>query len=117
MKRILVVDDEPDICSNLSDILLDFGFSVDACTSARDALRKVDEQPYDLAVLDLRMPEMDGVELCRRIKACRPTTMAILVTAYAEQHTADSATRAGIREIVPKPVDVPTLLHAIDQTQ
>ena len=117
MKRILVVDDEPDICSNLSDILSEFGYFVDTCTSPREAIRKAYEHPYDLAVLDLRMPGMDGVELFRELRKSHPGTEAILVTAYAEQQTAETATREGIREIVPKPVDVPQLLHVLAQTR
>lgn len=116
MKRILVVDDEPDICSNLADILLDFGYRVDTCTSPEEAVKRVEAVPYEMALIDFRMPTMDGVELYRLIKKARPSTEALLVTAFAEQETEAQAKSVGFRLIIPKPVDIPHLLDAIGPT-
>lgn len=117
MKRILVVDDEPDICSNLADILSEFGYFVDTCTSPREALRKAHDQHYDLAVLDLRMPGMNGVELFRELRRNHPSTEGVLVTAFAEKQATESATEEGIRNIFPKPVDVPRLLSVLRESR
>ena len=89
--RILVVDDDPDICRNLSDILTDLGYTVDFAHDGPSALELVRRRPYDVALLDLKMPGMDGLTLYREIKKQRAGTVALLVTAYASPATADEA--------------------------
>lgn len=112
---ILVVDDEQDTCSNLQDILTDLGYYVDVAYDGPSALQRLELRPYDVALLDLKMPGMDGIELYRRIKQMRADTVAIIVTAYASTETADSAKEAGALEILPKPVEFPRLLTLVDQ--
>ena len=73
------------------------------------------KSPYDVALLDLRMPGMDGLTLYREIKKLRAATVAIIVTAYASSTTADEALSAGAWQIVPKPVDLPGLLRLVEQ--
>jgi two-component system, NtrC family, response regulator HydG len=65
---ILVVDDEVDTCRNLSDILTDLGYRVDVAHDGFTALAMVRQKPYDVALLDLKMPGMDGLTLYREIK-------------------------------------------------
>jgi DNA-binding NtrC family response regulator len=112
---ILVVDDEEDTCANLRDILTDLGYHVDVACDGPSALKLVEQNPYDLALLDLKMPGMDGLELYRRIKETRAGTVAIIVTAYAATDTARDARQAGAFEILPKPVDFSRLLNLVDQ--
>src|SRR5688572_3969007 len=88
---VLVVDDEPDSCANLSDILTDLGYDVDVAYDGPAALDLVGRKSYDLALLDLKMPGMDGLELYRRIKQTQADTVAILVTAFANETTAQAA--------------------------
>lgn len=107
--HILVVDDESDTCANLQDILTDLGYRVDVAYDGPSALELVAKHPYDVALLDLKMPGMDGLELYRRIKALRSGTVAIIVTAYASSDTAQDARQAGAVEILPKPLDFPRL--------
>ena len=85
--RILVVDDDPDTCLNLSDILSDLGFYVDYAHDGPAALKLVDQGRYDVALLDFKMPGMDGVTLYREIKKRRAGTVSLLVTAYAGDAT------------------------------
>ena len=118
LHRILIVDDEPDTCANLSDILTDLGYQVDTAHDGFAALELVKKHTYDVALLDLRMPGMDGLELYRRIREVSAGTVAIVVTAYASSDTAKSARAAGAWQIVPKPVNIGKLLglvaHALD---
>jgi CheY-like chemotaxis protein len=113
--RILVVDDDRDICRNLSDILTDLNYEVDYAHDGPSALRLVRERPYDVALLDLRMPGMDGLTLYRAIKQQRPGTVSLLVTAYASAATAEEALAAGAWKVVSKPVDFGKLLNLVDE--
>jgi CheY-like chemotaxis protein len=112
---ILVVDDEVDTCRNLSDILTDLGYHVDTAHDGLAALELVRRNNYDVALLDLKMPGMDGLTLYREIKKISAGTVAIIVTAYAGAATAEEAMAAGAWQIVPKPVDFPKLLGFVDQ--
>src|SRR5437763_3393957 len=111
--RILIVDDEPDTCANLCDILTDLDYQVDTANDGLAALELVKQNFYGIALLDLRMPGMDGLELYRRIREISAGTVAIVVTAYASSDTAKSVLAAGAFKIVPKPVNIGSLLNLI----
>jgi DNA-binding NtrC family response regulator len=113
--RVLVVDDEVDTCRNLSDILTDLGFQVDTAHDGPSALELVRRNTYDVALLDLKMPGMDGVTLYREIKKLQAGTVAIVVTAYASSGTASEALTAGAWQVLPKPVDIGRLLGLVNE--
>ncbi len=113
--KVLVVDDDVDICSNMTDILADLGYDVDSAHDGPTALEMVRRTPYDIALLDLKMPGMDGLTLYREMKKLRAGTVAMLVTAYAGGSTAEDALLAGAWKVLPKPVDFPRLLSLIEQ--
>lgn len=115
MARLLVVDDEQDTCSNLSDLFTDLGFQVDVAYNGSAALALVERNSYDVALLDLRMPGMDGLELYRHIHRISAGTVAIMVTAYADSATTASALDAGAWRVLSKPVDFPKLLQLVDE--
>jgi CheY-like chemotaxis protein len=112
---ILVVDDDMDTCRNLSDILTDLGYHVDTAHDGPTALDLVQRRAYDVALLDYKMPGMDGLTLYRAIKKVRAGTVAIVVTAYAGGTTAEEALQAGAWQIVSKPVEFPRLLGLVNQ--
>ncbi len=112
---LLVVDDEVDTCRNLSDILTDMGYHVDIAHDGQTALEMVRQKPYDVALLDLKMPGMDGLTLYREIKKVRAGTVAIVVTAYASSDTAAEALTAGAWQVLSKPVDFPRLLNLVQE--
>jgi DNA-binding response OmpR family regulator len=114
-RSVLVVDDEPDLCVNMADILGDLGYRVDTAHDGPSALELVRRTPYDVALLDLRMPGMDGLELYHRIKELRAGTIAIVVTAFATTATTQKALAAGAWGVLPKPVDLPSLLRLVEQ--
>ena len=91
---ILVVDDDADICRNLSDILSDLGYHVATAHDGPSALELVRKNTYDVALLDLKMPGMDGLELYRQIKKLQAGMVAMIVTAYASSETAEAALSA-----------------------
>jgi CheY-like chemotaxis protein len=113
--KLLIVDDEVDTCENLSDILTDIGYAVDIAHDGLTALVLVEQNAYDVVLLDLRMPGMDGLELYRRIKRISAGTIAIVVSAYAGSETARSILEAGAWRIVPKPVDIEKLIGLVNE--
>ena len=112
---ILVVDDEADTCRNLSDILTDLGYRVDIALDGFAALDLARKKHYDIALLDLKMPGMDGLTLYRELRKVRSSTVAIVVTAYASKATAEEALAAGAWQVLAKPVDLNRLLPLVDE--
>jgi CheY-like chemotaxis protein len=113
MPSILVVDDDADTCRNMADLFDDLGYMVDVAGGGFIALEKAEQQPYDLGLLDLRMPGMDGLTLCRRLKQLQPPMVAMIVTACAGNGLDDEAVAAGARHVLTKPVDFRGLLGLI----
>ncbi len=111
--RLLIVDDEQDTCSNLSDIFTDLGYQVDVAYDGPMALDLFKTNRYTVALLDLKMPGMDGLELYRRIRQISAGTVAIVVTAFASSNTTQSVLDAGAWKILPKPVKFPQLLELV----
>jgi CheY-like chemotaxis protein len=112
---ILVVDDDVDTCHNLADILSDMGHQVEVAHSGPAALEMVRRKPYDIALLDLKMPGMDGLTLYRELRRLRADTVAIVVTAYAGGDSAAEALAAGAWQVLAKPVDFRRLLPLVDE--
>jgi CheY-like chemotaxis protein len=112
---ILLVDDDVDTCNNLSDILTDLGYSVATAHDGLSALELLRQRPFDIALLDLRMPGMDGLTLYREIKKLRSGTVAIIVSAFATSDTTEAALAAGAWQVLSKPVDFPRLLGFVRQ--
>jgi DNA-binding NtrC family response regulator len=112
---ILVVDDDVDTCRNLSDILTDLGYHVEIAHDGPSALELVRRRHFDVALLDLKMPGMNGLDLYRRIRELRADTVALIVTAYAGAGAAEEALAAGAWKVLPKPVDFPRLLKLVGE--
>lgn len=107
---VLVVDDDIDTCRNLSDILTDLGYEVAVAHDGTAALELVREQPFDVALLDLKMPGMDGLTLYREIKKLRAGTVAIVISAFASVENESAAYAEGCVRVLAKPVNFNQLL-------
>ena len=118
-QSILVVDDDLDAGQNLGDILADLGYQVDIASDPFAAWKMSQEKSYDIALLDLKMPGMDGLTLARKLKDERPATLLVLTTAYANRDTLAEAQRDGIWRVFSKPLDlqhvIPSLAEASRQ--
>ncbi len=115
LPTILVVDDDIDTCRNMADLFDDRGYRVDAVERGDVALEHARRRAYDVGLLDLRMPGMDGLTLCRRLKQLRPRIVNLIVTGYHSDGLDEDAREAGAQQIVHKPIDFALLLALIEQ--
>ena len=100
---VLIVDDEEDILNILKFILTKEGYQVDTALDGKQALQLFKKGSYDIVLTDLRMPEMDGIELLERIKEIRPETEVLIMTAYASIESAVLAMKKGAADYIVKP--------------
>ncbi|HOP07838.1 MAG TPA: response regulator [candidate division Zixibacteria bacterium] len=100
---VLIVDDEQFLRQILGRIVAREGFAVEEAIDGKDALKKIQEKTYDFVISDIRMPNLDGIELLNRIKQDHKGITVILITAYAGQYTAQDALKAGADYYITKP--------------
>lgn len=112
---ILIVDDEPVVRESLEQWFGDEGYHVQVAANGRDALGALVKQRFDLALIDIKMPGMDGMELQGRIKDAAPELPVIVMTGYASVETAVQALKQGAYDYVTKPVDPDELSHAVSK--
>ena len=110
---ILIVDDEEPILTSLSSILQDEGYEVTVAKNGADALRIYTMDPPDLMLLDIWMPEMDGMETLRRVRELVPTAQVMMMSGHGSIETAVKAIKLGAYDFVGKPVDFDELQIAI----
>jgi len=103
--RILVVDDEAVVRSSLEQWFKEEGCVVETAASGKEALAKLAESDWDIFLLDIRMPGMDGLELQQRIREAHPEAVVIVMTAYASVETAVQAMKQGAHDYITKPFD------------
>lgn len=113
MKKILIVDDDYELQANLSEILRGAGYYTDAATSGKEALDKVIRERFDIALLDLMMPGMTGMDTIREIKRVNPKMRVIMITAFATVENAVDAIKGGVSDYMSKPFKIEQLLAAI----
>jgi DNA-binding NtrC family response regulator len=113
--RILVVDDDETIRTTMKVILQDEGYLVDLAASGKEAIQKTQEQSYNVALLDIRLPDMEGVELLKLLKDGVPRTRKIMVTGYPSMQNAISALNKNADAYLLKPVDVEKLLNTVKE--
>ena len=111
--RIMIVDDEQSVRSSLREWFLEDGFEVETTEDGLDALKKLESGPFDLMIVDLKMPRMDGISLQRRLQEVDPTGTVIILTAFAAVDTAVEALKLGAFDYVTKPVDPDELSHTV----
>ncbi len=114
---VLLVDDEPDFLELLAGRLRNRGMNVATATCGKDALLQIEQGAFDIVVLDLAMPGMDGIETMKRIKTARPHTETILLTGHATLKSGIEAMKSGAEDYLEKPVDFDLLMQKIDDAQ
>ena len=116
--KILVVDDEAPLREMLRKALVQMGgYTVDVAQNGQEALEKFEKDVFDLVLTDVKMPEMDGIELLKLIKGTRPDVMVILMTAFGSIETAVEAMKMGATDYITKPVNLDELILHIARAQ
>ena len=110
---VLIVDDELSVRDSLYRWFKSYGCRVDSAQDAYEALNKYKGQNWDIVLLDIKMPGMDGVELQRRLKEINENTIRIMITAYASVDTAVQALKEGAYDYISKPINPAQLDHII----
>jgi two-component system response regulator AtoC len=105
METILIVDDNADLCFNLSDILKDEGYNTITSEDGREALKAVERHSPNLVLLDIRLPSMDGMEVLDKMKKINKELIIIMLTAYGDVRGAVEAMKLGAFDYVTKPFD------------
>ena len=115
--NVLLIDDETDFLSVMAERMTVRGIQVATASSAKDGLAKIEAGDFDVVVLDLAMPEMDGVETLKRLKAKKPDLEVILLTGHASVKQGIEAMKLGALELLEKPADMKALLTKIEAIQ
>ena len=101
--RLLIVDDQPNLLESFKIALELKGYAVSIASSGREALQKCEHEEFDAVLLNIRMPEMDGVETLRHLKQLSPDQVVIMFTAHCSQESAIEALRVGAYDYLEKP--------------
>ena len=112
---ILVVDDNQDLLNTFAMILKRRGFSVQTAGDGFSAVNKFKEQDFDVTLMDIVMPEMNGVDASRKMKEINPEAPIILMTAYSDEELLQTARNQGVQQIIHKPIRIDELIKIITE--
>jgi DNA-binding NtrC family response regulator len=113
--RILIVDDELVVRESLREWFAEDGYAVGAASNGREALQMVQQGLWDIMLIDIKMPGMDGLELQRKLKDVTPDAVVVIMTAYASVDTAVQALKEGAYDYITKPFDPEDLQRIVDK--
>lgn len=113
--KILVIDDDPSIRNMLAIVLKKSGFDVTCTESGKTALEKLKKETFDLVISDIKMPDISGIDLLKKIKAISPEIPVIMITAFASANDAVEAMKLGAEDYVTKPFSLDELKIIIDR--
>ncbi|MEM3699829.1 MAG: response regulator [Candidatus Bathyarchaeia archaeon] len=111
--RILIVDDDENIRKVLTAILEEEGYWVDSAETAKAAIEKTKKKFYNLALIDIRLPDMEGIELLTRMKETTPKMRKVIITGYPTLQNAIEAVNRGADAYIVKPFDMDKVLETI----
>lgn len=113
-ERVLIVDDEKNIVSSLRDILSDEGYEVSFAEDGLGALKMIQSDPPDLILLDIWLPEMDGIEVLKTVKTYHPEIEVLIMSSHGTIDTAVQATKLGAYDFIEKPFSLDQLTQSVE---
>jgi len=113
--KVLVVDDDSQVCKTVGKILQQNNYQAQTYTQARQALQAVRKTPFDIGLIDLKMPDVNGVELVEKIKGEDNRVATVVMTAYPDVQSAAEAMRLGARDYITKPFTEEQLIKSIER--
>ena len=114
-KHILIVDDDKSILETFQEILQSKGYNIDTSETGREAIEKSKTRFYNLALLDISLPDMEGTNLLTKLHSTTPKMMKIMVTGYPSQENAIRAVNQGADAYVVKPVNPQELIKIVEE--
>ncbi|MFQ6033371.1 MAG: response regulator [Candidatus Bipolaricaulia bacterium] len=111
--RVLVIDDEIGMCKTLNDILVERGYRVEVAYSGKEGLAKAARRSPDLVILDIRLPDSDGVKLLEQLRQVAPESRALVITAYGGREIAEELRGRDILAYLEKPFELERALELI----
>jgi DNA-binding NtrC family response regulator len=116
LPRVILIDDEPDLLEVLAEELAEAGFEVTSAASGRDAVLAATRMKFDVAITDLKMPEMDGLQTAAELKKIDPDLPIVMVTGYASEAVMlASSTRQVLEGLLMKPFVLEQVLELLDR--
>jgi len=112
-RRILIVEDETAVREGLREWLTEDGYDVECVDNGEDALKRVREKEFDIIIVDLKLPDIDGLQVFEEAKGLKPGAKGILITAFPSKETKERAKKLGILNYLPKPFKVTELVNVI----
>ncbi len=116
-EKVLIIDDEQEFTEALAERMTNRGMTVSTSSSAIEGLQSIEDKSFDVVVLDLQMPEMDGIETLKILKKKRPELQVILLTGHATVEKGIEAMKLGAMDLLEKPADLTTLTEKIKKAQ
>ena len=113
-RNILVIDDNLTVCLMLKSWLVKKDFGVETASSVKEAKQKVKEQPFDLILCDIRMPDADGFDFLSWVKKYDSDILVIMMTGYADIESAVESMKSGAVDYISKPIEPEQLFKKID---
>lgn len=113
---IIVIDDEETIRTTVSEILTDEGYVVETAKNGKEAMHKSKKTPFDLALVDIKLPDIEGTELLKKLREMQPKMALIIMTGQPSVENAIKSVNNKADGYILKPFDVPTLLETIKKT-
>ena len=113
-KSILIIDDDEGMLRTLNYILAEKGYEVVTLTSGFEAIALIKERSFNVILIDIKMPGMNGVEVFKEIKKFSPKTNIMMITAYTMHKLVGEAKKEGVQIVLPKPLDLDEVISYID---
>jgi len=113
-QSVLIVDDNVAMSKTLSDILRMIGFNIHVAESGEEGIEKVKERSFDIILMDVKLPRMNGIDASKEIKKISPNTMVIIMTAYTTEGLIKEAKNEGAFSILHKPFEINDMLTMME---